>query len=115
MNDFLDQVFTNSVNILTSTNSVQKMYFIWIFLSTTFFDSGLCTNFKRFDKTSFMSEDVWNEKKFDFSTKTSLITCVAYCMSWAGTGSEKVCNAVSYDKGIKINKGGFDLKACLDH
>ena len=104
MNDFLDQVFTNSVNILTATNSVQTMYFIWIFLVTTFFDSGLCTNFKRFDKTTFMSEDVWNEKKFDFSTKTSLITCVAYCMSWSGTGSEKICNAVSYDKGIEITK-----------
>ena len=49
-----------------------------------------------------MSEDVWNEKKFDFSTKTSLITCVAYCMSWSATGSEKICNAVSYDKGIEI-------------
>ena len=48
-----------------------------------------------------MSEDVWNEKKFDFSTKTSLITCVAYCMSWSGTGSEKNCNAISYDKGIE--------------
>ena len=79
-------------------------------LLTTFFDSGLCANFKRFDRTTYMSEDVWNEKKFDFSTKTSLITCVAYCMSWAGTGSEKNCNAVSYDKGIKINKGVFDLK-----
>ena len=102
MNDLLDQVFTKSVNILTATNSVQTMYLIWIFLATTFFDSGLCTNFKRFDKTTFMSEDVWNEKKFDFSTKTSLITCVAYCMSWSGTGSEKICNAVSYDKGIEI-------------
>ena len=49
-----------------------------------------------------MSEDVWNEKKFDVSTKTSLITCVAYCTSWSGTGSEKICNAVSYDKGIEI-------------
>ena len=73
-------------------------------LLTKFFDIGLCANFKRFDKTTFMSEDVWNEKKFDFSTKTSLITCVAYCMSWSGTGSEKICNAVSYDKGIEITK-----------
>ena len=104
MNDLLDQVFTKSVNILTATNSVQTMYLIWIFLATTFFDSGLSTNFKRFDKTTFMSEEVWNEKKFDFSTKTSLITCVAYCMSWSGTGSEKICNAVSYDKGIEITK-----------
>ena len=70
-----------------------------ICLVTTFFDSGLCANFKRFDRTTYMSEDVWNKKKFDFSTKTSLITCVAYCMSWSGTGSEKICNAVSYDKG----------------
>ena len=49
-----------------------------------------------------MSEDVWNKKKIDFSTKTSLITCVAYCTSWSGTGSAKNCNAVSYDKGIEI-------------
>ena len=100
LHDLLDQVFTNSVNILTATNSVQTMYFIWIFLVTTFFDSGHFTNFKRFDKTTFMSEDVRNEKKFDFSTKTSLITCVEYCMVWSGTGSKKICNAVSYDKGI---------------
>ena len=82
------------------------MYLHWslICLVTTFFDSGLCANFKRFDRTTYMSEVVWNEKKFDFSTKTSLITCIAYCMSWSGTGSEKICNAVSYDKGIEITK-----------
>ena len=71
-----------------------------IFLVTTFFDIGLSSNLRRFDKTTYMSEDVWNEKKFDFSTKTSLITCVAYCTSWSGTGSGKNCNAVSYDKGM---------------
>lgn len=92
------------------------MYLHWslICLVITFFDSGLCANFKRFDKTTYMSEDVWNEKKFDFATKTSLITCVAYCMSWSGTGSEKICNAVSYDKGIEITKAITLLeRSCL--
>ena len=70
--------------------------FIWALAVFAFYVDSTIT-FKRFDKTNFMSENVWKNKIFDISAKSSLIVCIAHCTSWEGQN----CNAIYYGKESK--------------
>ena len=71
------------------------LFLLWVSLPLVFCE----TKVKRYNKTSLMTNEFWDEQIFHDSIQNSLITCLGQCMSWPGTGSsEKFCNAAYYEK-----------------
>ena len=53
------------------------MNFVSIYFTTMIFIPGFSdTTVKRYDKTSLITDEIWEEKIFEDSIKTSLITCL---------------------------------------
>ena len=66
------------------------MNLVSIYLTTVLFIPCFSdTRVKRYDKTSLITDEIWEEKIFENSIKTSLITCLGQCMAWPGSG--KIC------------------------
>ena len=75
--------------------NLSLLFPLWISLPLVFCE----TKVKRYNKTSLMTDEFWEEQIFHDSIQNSLITCLGLCMSWPGTGSsEKFCNAAYYEK-----------------
>ena len=54
------------------------MHLVSIYLTTTIFLPCISsdTTVKRYDKTNLMTDEIWENKIFENSIKTSLITCL---------------------------------------